>query len=108
MPEFNSRQAEFAALNAQVLDISVDSIPSHIAWQKKEIGMMSLPMCADFYPHGAVTQEFGIMRETTPVAGISERAAFIVDKEGKIAFAKVYPLDQMPDFEELLSELQKL
>ena len=108
MPELDSRQAEFAAHNAQVLDISVDSIPSHIAWQKKEIGTMSLPMCADFYPHGAVTQAFGIMRETTPVPGISERAAFIIDKHGKIAFAKVYPLDQMPDFEELLREVKKL
>jgi alkyl hydroperoxide reductase subunit AhpC len=108
VPELNARQAEFASLNAQVLDISVDSIPSHIAWQKKEIGAMSLPMCADFYPHGAVTKAFGIMREVAPVPGISERAAFIVDKQGKIAFAKVYPLDQMPDFEELLREVKKL
>lgn len=108
MPELNAKQAEFAALNAQVLDISVDSIPSHIAWQKKEIGTMSLPMCADFYPHGAVTQAFGILREGTPVPGISERAVFIIDKNGKIAFAKVYPLDQMPHFEELLREVKKL
>jgi len=108
VPELNARQGEFAALNAQVLDISVDSIPSHIAWQKKELGIMTLPMCADFYPHGAVTEAFGIMREGTPVPGISERAAFIIDKSGTIAFAKVYPLDQMPDFEELLREVKKL
>jgi alkyl hydroperoxide reductase subunit AhpC len=108
VPELNAKQAEFAALNAQVLDISVDSIPSHVAWQKKEIGTMSLPMCADFYPHGAVTQAFGILREAAPVPGISERAAFIIDKDGKIAFAKVYPLDQMPDFEELLKEVKEL
>jgi alkyl hydroperoxide reductase subunit AhpC len=108
VPELNARQAEFAALNAQVLDISVDSIPSHIAWQKKELGIMTLPMCADFYPHGAVTEAFGIMREGTPVPGISERAAFIIDKSGTITFAKVYPLDQMPDFEELLREVNKL
>ena len=50
MPELNARQAEFAALDAQVLDISVDSISSHMAWQKKEIGAMSLPMGSDFYP----------------------------------------------------------
>jgi peroxiredoxin len=69
---------------------------------------MSLPMCSDFYPHAAVTQAFGILREGTPVPGISERAAFIIDKDGRIAFAKVYPLDQMPNFEELLNELKKL
>ena len=108
MPELDARRKEFAALNAQVLDISIDSILSHIAWQKKEIGMMQLPLCSDFYPHGAVTQAFGILREGPPIAGICERAVFIVDKSGKIAFAKVYPLDQTPDNAELLRVLQKM
>ncbi|MBZ5704785.1 MAG: redoxin domain-containing protein [Acidobacteriia bacterium] len=108
MPAFDSDREKFAALDAQVLDISVDSIPSHIAWQKKDIGMMHLPLCADFYPHGQVTQAFGILRDGPPVPGISERAAFIVDKSGKIAFAKVYPLDQTPDNAELLRVLQQM
>jgi peroxiredoxin len=55
-----------------------------------------------------VTRKFGILREGPPVAGISERAAFIVDKAGKIAFAKVYPIDQLPDIEELLQALRGL
>ena len=42
------------------------------------------------------------------MAGISERAAFIVDKRGKVAFAKVYPLDQLPDVEELLRALKSI
>jgi alkyl hydroperoxide reductase subunit AhpC len=108
VPELNARRREFADLNAQVLDISVDSIPSHIAWQKKEIGPIEIPMGSDFFPHAAVTQQFGILRDAPPVRGISERAAFIVNKEGKIAWAKVYPLDQMPDFKELLNEVKKL
>ena len=108
MPELDARKAEFAALNAQVLDISVDSIVSHIAWQKKDIGIVSIPLCADFYPHGEVTRAFGILREGSPVPGISERASFIVDTSGKIAFARVYPIDQMPDMEELLAALRKL
>ncbi len=108
MPALDSAREKFAALNAQVLDISVDSITSHIAWQKKDIGTISIPMCADFYPHGEVTQAFGILREGAPVPGICERATFIVDKQGMIAFARVYPLDQMPDIEELLREVAKL
>jgi len=31
-----------------------------------------------------------------------------VDKGGKVAFAKVYPLDQAPNNEELLEALQKI
>jgi alkyl hydroperoxide reductase subunit AhpC len=108
VPAFNSAREKFAALNAQVLDISVDSIPSHIAWQKKDIGMVEIPLCADFYPHAEVTKAFGILRDGPPVAGISERAAFLVNKEGTIVFARVYPLDQMPDIAELLREAAKL
>ena len=108
MPAFDSDREKFAALDAQVLDISTDSIVSHIAWQKKEIGMMQIPLCADFYPHGEVTRAFGIFRDGPPIPGICERAAFVVDKSGKIAFAKVYPLDQTPNHEELLAALRKI
>ena len=108
MPAFDSDREKFAALDAQVLDISTDSILSHMAWQKKEIGTMHLPLCADFYPHGEVTRGFGVLREGLPVAGISERAVFIVDKSGRIAFAKVYPLDQTPNNEELLGALRTI
>ncbi len=108
MPELDSRTKEFAALNAQVLDISVDSIPSHIAWRQQEVGPVEVPLCSDFYPHAEVTRKFGVLREGPPVAGISERAAFIVDRAGKIAFAKVYPIDQLPEIEELLRALRRL
>jgi alkyl hydroperoxide reductase subunit AhpC len=108
LPALDSKLEKFAALDAQVLDISTDSLLSHMAWQKKDIGMMRLPMCADFYPHGEVTQKFGILREAPPVPGICERAVFIVDKQGKIAFAKTYPLDQLPNLEEVIETLRRL
>jgi alkyl hydroperoxide reductase subunit AhpC len=108
VPELDSRKKEFAALNAQVMDISVDSIPSHIAWRERELGPVDVPLCSDFYPHAEVTRKFGILREGPPVAGISERAVFVVDKAGQIAFAKVYPIDQLPNVEELLATLRKM
>ena len=108
MPELDARKKEFAALNAQVLDISVDSITSHIAWREKELGPVEVPLCSDFYPHAEVTRKFGILREGPPVAGISERAVFVVDKAGKIVLARVYPIDQLPDIAELLNALRRL
>ena len=105
MPELDSRKKEFAALNAQVLDISVDSITSHLAWRENEVGPVKLPMCSDFYPHAAVTRQFGVLREGPPVPVISERAAFVIDMSGKVAFAKVYPIDQLPNIDELLGAL---
>ena len=98
----------FQVADTVVLPISVDSIPSKIAWQKKEIGLMHTPMCADFYPHGEVSERFGILRKEQPFPGICERAVFIVDKKGKIAFARIYPLDQAPNNEKLLAAWKKI
>jgi alkyl hydroperoxide reductase subunit AhpC len=108
LPALDSNLEKFAALNAQVLDISMDSVYSHLAWQKHDIGTMHFPMCSDFYPNAAVTRSFDIFRDGPPLPGIGERAVFIVDKNGKIAFAKVYPLDQTPDIAELLKALERL
>lgn len=108
VPILNSMRPQFAAHDAEVVDVSVDSLESHVAWQENEIGKMDLPLCSDFYPHGAVTEKYGILREGLPVPGISERAAFIVDKDGVIRFAKVYPIDQLPDLPGLLAEVEKI
>jgi len=108
VPALDARSQEFAALNAQVLDISIDSVPSHVAWRQRDVGAVKIPLCSDFYPHAEVTRKFGILREGAPVAGISERAAFIVDKSGTIAFAKVYPINQVPNIEELVQALRAL
>jgi alkyl hydroperoxide reductase subunit AhpC len=108
VPKLDSMREKFAEAEGQLVDISVDSLESHVAWQQKEIGMMHFPLCSDFYPHAEVTGKFGILRQELPVPGISERAAFIVDKQGVIRFAKVYPIDQMPDLPGLLAELRKI
>lgn len=108
LPAFNADLEKFEGYGAEVVGISVDSIPSHIAWQKKEIGILSLPLASDFYPHGAVATKYGILRETEPLPGISERAVFVVDRKGKVAYAKVYPIDRQPETEEVFEVLRKL
>src|SRR5438876_11445431 len=69
---------------------------------------MYFPLCSDFYPHGEVTHKYGILREGPPVPGICERAAFIIDKNGILVWATVYPLDQTPDVEELLGAVREI
>jgi len=108
LPVFNAELERFEGYGAAVIGISVDSIPSHVAWQKKEIGILSLPLASDFYPHGEVAKKYDILREGEPVPGISERAVFVVDKKGKIAYSKVYPIDRQPDTEEVFDALRNL
>lgn len=109
MPAYNADLDRFAGFDTQVLGMSVDSIYCHIAWQKKDIGIMNYPLCADFYPHGEVARKYDVFRESPdPVAGINERAIFIIDKEGIIVFSKVYRLDEQPMNDELFDVLKEL
>ena len=108
MPGFNVDLEKFKAVDAQVIGISVDSIACHVAWQEKAIGKLEFPLASDFYPHGNVARKYGVFREGDPIPGIAERAVFVIDKQGKIAFAKVYELGHKPDNEESLEVLRKL
>jgi alkyl hydroperoxide reductase subunit AhpC len=108
MPAYDADADKFAGFNAQVLGVSVDSIFSHIAWQEKSIGKLNYPLCSDFYPHGRVATAYGVLREGPPIPGITERAIFIMNKEGKIVFSKVYELGEQPDNEEAFEVLKKL
>ena len=104
----NQDVEKFAGYNAQVVGLSVDSVASHIAWQKKEIGWIGFPLASDFWPHGEVAVRYGVLRLGEPVPGISERSLFVIDKQGIIAFAKVYPLDRPPENEEAFAVLRRL
>jgi peroxiredoxin len=108
LPAINGDLERFGAYDAEVIGISVDSIPSHTAWQKKEIGTLAFPLGSDLYPHGDVAKKFGILREGDPIPGINERAIFVVDKNGKLAFSKVYPIGQVPSNDEVFEALRKL
>ena len=108
MPALNDVLDKFAGFDAQVVGISIDSTFSHIAWQEKSIGMLRFPLVSDFWPHGGVARKYGVFREGPPLPGISERAVFIVDKQGKIAFSRVYELGEEPPHEDFFEALEKI
>ncbi len=109
MPAYNADLAKFAELNAQVLGISPDSPYCHIAWQEKGIGKMDYPLLSDFWPHCGMAEKYGVLRrQGPPLGGITDRAIFIVDTEGKIAFSKVYELGQQPPNQDLFDALANM
>jgi len=59
---------------------------------------------SDFWPHGAVAEKYGVLREE----GNSERAIFIIDVEGIIRYIDIHDIDEQPDNEVLLNELKKI
>jgi peroxiredoxin len=93
--------SRFESANAVVLGISVDAQPAKSAWAQS-LGPISFDLLSDFHPHGEVAEKYGVYRAKD---GISERALFVVDKTGKIAWAKVYDIPQQPDNTELFAAL---
>lgn len=109
MPSYEDDLSTFERYDTQVLGISVDSIPSHKAWAKS-IGNITYPLLSDFFPHGKVSEEYGVLitDPNHPAYGASERALVIVDKEGIIQFIDVHPIDKQPDNEVIFEVLRKL
>jgi peroxiredoxin len=103
MPALDADMELFKAEDAQVLGISVDYTASNAAWAES-LGIQELLLLSDYWPHGEVAQKYGVLREQ----GFTERATFIVDKEGIIRFKHVYDLDELPTNEELFEALREI
>lgn len=103
MPSYEADLSRFEGHDTQVLGISVDSVPSNAAWAQS-LGGLSYPLLSDFWPHGQVSERYGVLRDD----GVSERALFIIDQEGVVRFIDVHPIDRQPDNAELFEILRQL
>ena len=103
MKSLEKNHSRFEMLNTVALGISVDAVPSKKAWAE-QLGIKNTRLLSDFWPHGEVSQKYGIFNEDE---GISERANIIVDENGKIIFVKVYLIGELPDVDEIIEILMK-
>ena len=76
--------AAYTDAGVRVLAISTDPAPALKAWRAQE--GFDFPLLSDFWPHGATAQAYGVFNDK---AGMAVRGTFLVDAEGKIAFAEV-------------------
>ncbi len=103
MPSYEMDLPKFEGYNTQVLGISVDHVPCLKAWAES-LGGIHYPLLSDFWPHGQVAQQYGVFREE----GHSERALFVVDKQGVVRYAHIHDINQQPDNEEVFRVLRQL
>ena len=100
---------EFRKLNTELLGLSIDSTPSHIAWvrniQERTGVKISFPIIAD--RNGTVAASFGMIH---PGESKTEtvRAVFIIDPESTIRLILYYPLNVGRNMDEILRALQAL
>jgi peroxiredoxin len=100
---FNEILPEFRRHDAEVLGISVDGVWCHKAYT--EARHLRLPLLADFEPKGAVSKSYGAYRARD---GFSERALFLVDRDGVIRWSYVSPVDVNPGADGILEALEAL
>ena len=105
MPGYEAEIADFERYDAQVVGISVDSVPSHVAFAKSLGNIEKYPLLADFHPKGEVARRYGVYDDGV---GMSERALFVVDGGGVIQWSYVSPVGVNPGADGVLSALESL
>jgi len=103
MALYNEILPEFQKFNAELLGISVDGVWCHEAFAQNR--HLHFPLLADFEPKGAVARSYGAYR---PHDGTTERALFVIDKNGIITWSYVSPVAVNPGADGILEALEKL
>ncbi|MDY7086390.1 MAG: peroxiredoxin [Actinomycetota bacterium] len=95
LAEIRDHLPDYQNDTVQVLAVSVDSVYSHKVWAIQE--GFDFPLLADFWPHGAVAQSYGVFNSG---GGMANRGTFVIDSAGIVRFAEMLgpgePRDQKP------------
>lgn len=103
MALYNELRPEFERLDAVVVGVSVDGAWCHAAF--REARGFRIPLLSDFEPKGAVAREYGVYREQD---GTTERALFVIDRNGVIRWSHISPIDVNPGADGILEALERL
>jgi len=103
MALYNETLPEFEKFGAQLVGISVDGVWCHQAFA--EARHLHFPLLADFEPKGAVARKYGAYRSAE---GVCERALFVIDKNGMIAWSYRSPIAVNPGADGILRALEGL
>jgi peroxiredoxin len=94
---------EFQRFDAVLLGISVDGVWCHLAFAKDR--NLHFPLLADFEPKGEVSRAYDAYRATE---GTSERALYVIDGDGGVAWSYLSPVGVNPGADGILRALEGL
>ena len=103
MALYNEILPEFQKFGAELLGVSVDGPWCHSAFAQER--HLHFPLLSDFEPKGAVARRYGAYRAAD---GTSERALFVIDKGGTIAWSYCSPVAVNPGADGILEALEVL
>jgi peroxiredoxin len=108
LPPFQAGLPKLAEQDAVAVGICTDTVFSHAAFQDS-LGGLGFPLASDRWPYAETATAYGVFPPRRhEFASVNDRAVFIVDKKGTIAWSKVYDLADVPSVEEILDALKKL
>jgi peroxiredoxin len=103
MALYNEVLDEFREYDAELVGISVDGAWCHAAFARDR--HLRFPLLSDFEPKGAVSRLYGAYREAD---GTSERALFVLDRDGVIRWSYLSPIGVNPGAGGILNALETL
>jgi peroxiredoxin len=103
MSLYNHVLPEFRRYGAELLGISVDGAWCHQAFAHDR--KLHFALLADFEPKGAVARSYGAYRNTE---GVAERALFVIDEKGMIAWSYCSPIAVNPGADGILDALEAM
>ena len=103
MTLYNQVLQEFRDRGAELVGISVDGAWCHQAYAKHN--NLHFPLLADFEPKGEVARLYGAYRTGE---GVAERALFVLDENGVIAWSYCSPIAVNPGADGILDALDRL
>jgi peroxiredoxin len=103
MALYNEVLPDFQKCRAELIGISVDGVWCHAAFAKDR--HLHFPLAADFEPKGQVSRAYGAYRAED---GVCERALFVIDKNGVIAWSYCSPIAVNPGADGILQALENL
>lgn len=107
--EFARRAEEFKERNAQLIGLSVDSVPAHIAWIRnieEHFGVkIDFPVIADL--DTKVAQKYGLIHPSASETA-TVRAVFMIDPNQKVRALIYYPMTCGRNIDEVLRALDAM
>ena len=100
---YNEILPEFKKFGAQLVGVSVDGVWCHRAFAQTR--RLHFPLLSDFEPKGTVARSYGAYRTAD---GVSERALFVIDKNGVIVWSYCSPVAVNPGADGILDALESL
>jgi len=101
--EVRDKRADFINEDTQVIGVSTDSVHALRAFAASE--GVEYPLLSDFWPHGAVAQQYGAFDDQI---GVAHRATFVIDREGIVRWSVMTSIAEPRNADDYIKALAEL